>query len=861
MNIPTANVILAFSKDVIDKLKADGSQYQSLVRDLNKETVEKGLLLSENFLVFNNTGNPNFISFEHSFQNGKALFKLSFIDPKREFEERFFDTSLKNNIGAYFDSEQYKNLVNEEKKQETGKDFLPQELQTAEIDSFVKDIKDTFGTRKFYIFYGIGNDLDNWAGPYKCELVGSKLDLDGSRKITLNFAPLANDLGNNINLNLLGARSFCTGTSQEITLSGIFSNKNLYNPVEKLSLLSKANLNNNISNKIENYYKSYDKQYISKIDIHALVVDTIRNYIQKATGNSNVIVLLPDLNLVCTEAIQDIVDRNLKRSVSTESVLPSEWESLNNTKAIRDTYFDKLELLTQETISFLKDLSELFNLKYIIRRKSPEDRVYNWIDSLYEYKKDYYTDLAELEHKFSIQGSTDGVLPDHKKNINDVLRNIVHYAKNSYPITLRYISESSTDLLDFWAKSSEGSYLFGGYQNFSNNKGAIIVGDESLIKNYLYGFHNLNDDLENIQTLKTKKQELLDSYKGIDPVDETGFIDTTLLQDAFNEIKKIQDKINELEVPQLHPLDRSVLINKKYNKEIRKLVIPKQKTKGSLNSVFGKQTYIPDDFGYLDKKFTEEEKDLITKNNIPVFKYNTKNPNILNLTFNSNNIYFSLLNLAFEKSVTRQAITGIGGELTEGFGDFKSPNLASIILHALRSGYSEGMSKQDRWALQQAIVSKLPSQALEERFDGQRISKYQVGYNEYVFASAIISLLDLISKKDGNNTIVEIEQSLQGGPIDAMMDIIKQLYKFAFQVRIKTLPTFEISKTLGGTIGSNCIVLAQDTPIMGINKKLGSNLSNFVTGIYTIVGFKHIINNRSCESEFDIIKTFANTEE
>ncbi len=46
MNVPTANVILAFSKDVIDKLKADGSQYQSLVRDLNKETVEKGLLLS-----------------------------------------------------------------------------------------------------------------------------------------------------------------------------------------------------------------------------------------------------------------------------------------------------------------------------------------------------------------------------------------------------------------------------------------------------------------------------------------------------------------------------------------------------------------------------------------------------------------------------------------------------------------------------------------------------------------------------------------------------------------------------------------------------------------------------------------------
>lgn len=829
MNVPTANVILAFSKDVIDKLKADGSQYQSLVRDLNKETVEKGLLLSENFLVFNNTGNPNFISFEHTFNSKEgAKFTLTFIDPKREFEERFFDTSLKDNVAAYFDGEQ-SNLVNKDKNNTNTLNSIS-ELQNEEVTQLVNDLKTTFGKRKFYIFYGIGNNLKEWAGPYKCELMGSNIDLQGSRKITLVFGPLSNNLLNEVNLNLLGLNSVCVGESKYLNLSGITSNESFYSPIKNLSQTDKAILDNNIINQFLEYTETYDKQLIAKLDLHSIVVDCIRNYIQKATGNNNVIVLLPDLNLICSNAIDDAKELSISRQERRESI----QESIPSRSALVNTYFSKKIDEIHKVINFLKHLGNFMGLSL----ESPPyelsffktNYAQPWAEAVqYQNAEKFYESFLKAKFNFILKGFGRSVLPNHKKIIKSVIDSINKYSKSSYPINLRYVSESSIDLLDFWSEDPLcKAYLFGGYKNFIKDKGVIIVGDQALIKNYLYGFTDLNKSLENIQNLKLEKQTIIESGG-----------DEEVIQD-------INTKIN-FTIP-LHPLDRVILTNKKYNQKVRDLVIPEQLSEDQgWNSSFGPKTYIPsDDFGYVDSVFSKEQKELLEKNKIPVFRYNTKNPNILKLNLKAKNLYFSLLNLVFEKNIVRTALTGVGGELTEGFGNFKIATKAGIISYALAQGFSLTTPPDKLQEIKQNIAKKASSELFSEDFSAED------------FADSVIALLTVLAQSD-NKILVQIDQSLRGGPADALMDLIRQLYKFYIQLEIKTLPAFQLSKTLGGTIGSNCVVFAQDTPVVGVNYKDKKNITSFVSGIYNIIGFKHRITSDSCDSEFDLIKASPNT--
>ena len=77
MRVPTANVIIGFDREVMDRLFTAGATYTSLIQGLTKE----GEL--DNVLLFDNESNPNFISFEHTLGiGGKMEMKVVFIDPK-----------------------------------------------------------------------------------------------------------------------------------------------------------------------------------------------------------------------------------------------------------------------------------------------------------------------------------------------------------------------------------------------------------------------------------------------------------------------------------------------------------------------------------------------------------------------------------------------------------------------------------------------------------------------------------------------------------------------------------------------------------------------------------------------------------
>ena len=86
MKVSTANIVVAYTKETMDRLFSAGATYKSLVAELSDGDTDA--------LLFNNVANPNFISFEHSLGLGGGMkMVLTFIDPKGEFESRFFKTN------------------------------------------------------------------------------------------------------------------------------------------------------------------------------------------------------------------------------------------------------------------------------------------------------------------------------------------------------------------------------------------------------------------------------------------------------------------------------------------------------------------------------------------------------------------------------------------------------------------------------------------------------------------------------------------------------------------------------------------------------------------------------------------------
>ena len=52
----------------------------------------------------------------------------------------------------------------------------------------------------------------------------------------------------------------------------------------------------------------------------------------------------------------------------------------------------------------------------------------------------------------------------------------------------------------------------------------------------------------------------------------------------------------------------------------------------------------------------------------------------------------------------------------------------------------------------------------------------------------------------------------------------------------------------------------QDFPIIGSDLSTRSPLNHFMSGLWSIVGFKHVIKNNTMESNFKLVKATINTE-
>ena len=933
MRVPTANVIVGFDREVMDRLFTDGATYKSLIQGLTKE----GEL--DNVLLFDNESNPNFISFEHTLGFGPGMqMTLTFIDPKGEFERRFMSDSITRNIAGFSSNKKTYNKINkahlvdpaEAKASADVKKTLA--LYDKKTFSIVKKgMEQHYGEKEFFVAYGSGNNLDLWSGPHRTILTGADISVKGARKITLKLTPTAQAIqlshrrgayNEKVDLDLIGLTMRYSGISKPIEFTKIKENKSAYDPLKYLGLkgvtLDGTESIENAGAKTDDIRKALEKlglneaaSELGQFDFHSIVVDALRSYVQKATGNPNVIVLLPNINVTCRQWINDSLKNSrgvsekiqaledaygasagasagaaIGASVAGSTATPLKLNGVLLADLVKYRYDKELgdlgykeNFMSNFLSSFGLELHQVYKdgiAKSLDKKSIPSHNIAKWI--AYETGTDANDRFKKYFKAFDFyaiaQKSSDKGIPNHFETIKNIINKINENAKEEYQIILGIFNETDIKLLDFWGGSiktlpTHMFPTFGGYRDFNTQKEAVIVGDQALIQKYLYGKINLEAKFKNIEEYqeaavlaKENQNKFEQAAMAYSWEDDTVYTDNPNFNEedaqtsgAYVDASSLDLKaleqgeiykagiLGSIKAIPLHPLDSVILTNKGYNKAVREIAFPAITGVGS----FGDISDIPDTFGYSDKEFTDTEKDYIKKQGIPIFRYNTTNPNILDMNFKFGGVYFAQLKMGFNKMITRKASAVAEGLLPIGTGSLPIRTVGAAAAYLIQKNFSMGSSAEDRELILESLGGKVSIELMEE---------LEVE-NPVDAANAVAALLDKAEQGDDEELkgYIEINQLLPGNPQSVMVDMMENIYRQALQMNIKTLPLFHVSNI--HHISSPCVVFAQDAPIKQSVDAERTLLNSFFSGLYKVMGFKHTINTSTATSEFNLVKNQA----
>tara|TARA_R110002124_G_scaffold72832_6_gene195649 strand:- start:794 stop:3391 length:2598 start_codon:yes stop_codon:yes gene_type:complete len=854
MRVPTANIIIGFNKEVMDRLFTAGATYKNLIQGLTVSGVEGDALL------FDSQSNPNFISFTHTFGMSKgSIMELTLIDPKGELEKRFASDNIISNIAGFaYNDDEYASQSGDGPPEATGQ-LLKKILKDMEnsrslydnqfFHEFKTKYQKTIANKIIYVAYGSGNNLDLWSGPHRVNIVNATIDLKGARKISLVLQPTPDPIqtsqrrgayNEEVDLDLAGMTMRVTGESKEIKFLNSLEQKPAYDPMEYLGNKLPNTFGNKQDMEIKSSLHKLDLgSYVSQLeafDFHSIVVDALRSYIQNATSNNNVIVLLPNLNIIC----RNYINNTYKLTNCSDSTLGKRMEFMT---PIAD--FGNKENLILE---FLNGLG----LDLIIEPPNKDKIIPPVSVDFRKDSKKAASPKERYEQRYKdnnfiaiLANANDRGIPKHNEAITYVIDRILEHSKEDYQIQYTVFNETDTKVLDYWSNSDLNKYpTFGGYNTFKTNKEAIIVGDQNLIRSYLYGKKSAKKAQEKASKLKLEAA----GFKGLEKANKIlgakGIIkfDTSGLETGLNQASKDKHIDSLLALP-IHPLD-SILLDEDYQRGIREVTIFPHK--GSAG--FGNISDIPDEFSY-EEELKDAYTTFIEEEGISVFRFNTSNPNVTDIKSKFGPIYLQQILNGFQKVVSNRAALVTEGVLPVGIGSFPVRTQGAALAYAHKNDLATSQGDEERQEAANAIAGRLSLDLQKEITD----------INPGDVADFVDSMLQEIEKgnSSGGGKVIEVGQFVDGNPQSLLNDMAVQMYQKALMLEITTLPSFHLSNTWD--IQSPCLLFAQDNNISQTHKPDRTLMNKFFSGQYKILGFTHTISPSKSESRFSLAKTIINT--
>ena len=348
--------------------------------------------------------------------------------------------------------------------------------------------------------------------------------------------------------------------------------------------------------------------------------------------------------------------------------------------------------------------------------------------------------------------------------------------------------------------------------------GTLILGDEELINLYIYGNISLS------QPGDPTPQELINHQyfpkpKTFDPV--------------FNTIRK-----SVIAGAGLNWMDR--IFNAVYAKKRH-------------DGYFGKRVddddidphIMPDEFSM----FTDEQKNLAYKLAIPIFKSGTSDPNVLSLRFNSNDLFFAMFMSSFQ-------------EAKRGYAELIGLPIAHSLLTGSHIETLEDHPSSDD--LTRFIFKTL--EHYKNSWPNMHVARAVTpGYTGEPNMAQFATVIKDVMAKDSNQGLTFFTEKYRSPNSLHFLYTFFELMNTRFLGRMKTLPMFHLSHA---NIHLNpAILLVNKAKAMYPGDDFESRTqvedkriyNHFYTGVYRLIGFKHVLSQKDAYSEFLVIKDLMST--
>ena len=872
--------------------------FETKEKQKKKKSKEEGSEYKPSTYIFNNSPNSNLISLSHKVMPESQDYELSLelVDPQGIFEEAFLDNSLeslkdiktdpisdylyakkdellflknqkqtlkkerelkrysKNNASIQnikkidsslaLISDKIQKLESQIKKENTNS-LTSDDVNQNEIEIINEQLKTQTSQfqRPIYITYGLGDDFRDWA-PVSCygRVLRVEYSFNGSgpRTIKLFFAGLSqhpnlleafsiNPFGKEYNKGLLAIGKSYRIFNEEAakTVSDEFKNINGTN------LLGVGGAGaDNLSSDVEKYLGNPEEP-----SLHLVVKSALEDFIKRATGETNVFILLPNLDYW----LKPYLDECYKSAAPYFLTLPSEAEKYaRKIKGFGDA-LEGLGLKLSEVPSKGRSHTAIGKntFQYLEECDSVEE-VENWFQD---------RDVRAIVQCDYIQETFLSVLNKVAKSIKD---KIEKYSDSPPKVDFKNEISAETDF-EILKLMHESSLIF------SPSKPALVWGDQGLIDKYLYG----------------KVLELEESKVNADPVSEGDQGSTNLSDtDILNVIKQ---RIGN----ELHPLDVLEGLNVDYINKVLETVLPSPWIGpfGPNNSGNDSSLLLGNDSNMLKKSIADLKKyNTISASRMPLFAFGTRNPNILSIDIDINSIYTAALASVGPAGLAGQGVVlgivpeGYKDQVAEMFLNMENLDPANTDDNGIPVGFdklveeyydynwftADGVENFDQWGeVFDALGDDNYKNMTSKRFkagDGKKGKELFLKFMWEAF-QALYSRLSPTPLQQRNYPSKDPSKKV----IQNSIRLADDMANHTLTGRITTLPLYSLS-TMRRAINRPCVVYCIEPQFVkspyGTTKLKQS--ATWFSGVYNILGFSHTISTNDCKSEFYIARNSGN---
>jgi hypothetical protein len=197
--------------------------------------------------------------------------------------------------------------------------------------------------------------------------------------------------------------------------------------------------------------------------------------------------------------------------------------------------------------------------------------------------------------------------------------------------------------------------------------------------------------------------------------------------------------------------------------------------KSQAGRAFGSPSQVPDVFGFREN-ISKEALDIIKSENIPVFRHNTSNPNVLSIKLNDESAaYFSLLRAGYEKQVYRTAVNlGAAGKAGVRVADYPITDMKTLnaaIQTSLFSNFGPELSDEQ-------IINDIANRVTDDlKLDMAVVTRKEV-------AKIIKTTIDRL--RSDQDLKIRIGQRVNANPGELMTHLANDLRKKTTQVTVES---------------------------------------------------------------------------